>query len=145
MVFEHDICLLEMEYAVILSKTPAASTAGPFLPFGTFVEEKSSQKGRKIDPETWKIEAWRGSGRSWGRPLEEKCPGGCLGRFWPILDRRGEPKMAARWANLAARWGQDGAKMAQDRVWLAILRPVGELSWVFLGVLGPIFAKMAEV
>ena len=39
--------------------------------------------------------------------------------------------MAARWANLAARWGQDGAKMAQDRVWLAILRPVGSYLGYF--------------
>ena len=32
---------------------------------------------------------------------------------WPILDRRGEAKMAARWPNLAPRWSQDGAKMGQ--------------------------------
>ena len=38
-----------------------------------------------------------------------------------------------------------GAKMAQDEACLAILRPIGELSWAFWGVLGAIFAEMAEV
>ena len=65
------------------------------------------------------------------RPWEGKCPRNCLDRFGPILDRRGMPKMAARWPNLAPRWGQDGAKMPQDGACLAILRPIGELSWAF--------------
>ena len=71
-----------------------------------------------------------------GRPWEEKWSGGCLGRFGPILDRRGMPKMAAIWPNLAPRWGQDGAKMPQDGACLAILKPIGELSWAFRGSWG---------
>ena len=61
-----------------------------------------------MEPETMKIEVGRGSGRSWKRSWHENCLGGCLGRFWPILDRRGEAKMAPRWP---PRWSQDGAKM----------------------------------
>ena len=50
------------------------------------------------------------------------------GLSWTILDRRGMPKMAARWPNLAPRWGQDGAKMAQDKAsWGAILHIFGKL------------------
>ena len=64
-----------------------------------------------MGPKTVKIEVWRGSGRSWKRSWHENRLAGCLGRFWPILDRRGMPKMAARWPNLAPRWGQDDAKM----------------------------------
>ena len=86
----------------------------------------------KMGPKTVKIEVWRGSGRSWKRSWHENRLAGCLGRFWPILDRRGMPKMAARWPNLAPRWGQDRAKMAQDGAWLAILR----LILAILGGLG---------
>ena len=79
-------------------------------------------------------------------------PGGGLGGLGGDLWKKNDLEAVladfgqarGRWANLAAKWGQDGAK-AQDRVWLAILRPVGELSWIFLGVLGLIFAKMVEV
>ena len=130
------------------SKTPAASTAGPFLSSLAFsepalevhgerskleakIQQTLAQEAGKIEPESLKIEAWRGSGSSWGRPWDENCPGGCLGRFWAILDRRGMPKMAARWPNLAPKWGQDGTKKAQDGACLTILRPLGEPSWPF--------------
>ena len=79
----------------------------------------------KMEPETMKIEVGRGSGRSWKRSWHENCLGGCLGRLWLILDRRGRPKMAARCPNLAPRCGQVGAKMAQDGDYLAILKPIG--------------------
>ena len=95
------------------------------------VFRKLSKMCPKMVPKTMKIEVWRGSGRSWGPPWHENRLGGCLGRFWPILDRRGMPKIAARWPNLAPTCGQDGAKMAQDGAWLAILRPLGESSWRF--------------
>ena len=41
-------------------------------------------------------------------------------------------------------WRQDGAKMLQEGACLAILRPIGELSSAFWGVLGAIFAEMAK-
>ena len=44
-----------------------------------------------------------------------------------ILDRRGEPKMVARWRNSAPRWSQDDAKIGQVRLYMAILRPLGAL------------------
>ena len=47
--------------------------------------------------------------------------------------------------NLVPKWGQDGAKMTQEGACLAILRPIGELSWAFWGSFGTIFAEMAEV
>ena len=54
------------------------------------------------------------------------------------------PKMATRWPNLAPRWGQDGAKMPQDGACLAILRPIGELSWAFWGSWGRSLQKWPE-
>ena len=119
-----------MKKNIYLSKTPAASTAGAFLSslafFGepalevhrerskleAIIFQKSVQKAWKIDPESQKINAWRRSGSSWGRLVEEKLPGGCLGRFWPIWDRRWMPKLAGRWPNLAPRWSTNDAKMA---------------------------------
>ena len=53
-----------------------------------------------------------------------------------------------RTSQLEAKIGQDGRTWRQDGPrWacLAILRPIGELSWPFWGVLGAIFAEMAEV
>ena len=83
----------------------------------------------KMEPETMKIEVGRGSGRSWKRSWHENCLGGCLGRLWPILDRRGEAKMAARWPNLAPRWGQDGPRWGLSGHLVA--------DWgVILGILG---------
>ena len=61
-----------------------------------------------------------------------------LGRFWTGA---GCPK----WRQDGRTWRQDGAKMPQDGACLAILKPIGELSWPFAGVLGAIFAEMAEV
>ena len=89
--------------------------------------------------------SWRGSGRSLGRSSQGKSTGGGLGRFGPGA---GTPKWrqdGRRWRQDAAKMGQVGDKMAQDAVWLAFLEPVGEVSWVFLGVLGAIFTKKAEV
>ena len=82
-----------------------------------------------MGPKTVKIEVWRGSGRSWKRSWHENRLAGCLGRFWPILDRRGMPKMAARWPNLAPRWGQDGPRWGLSGHLVA--------DWgVILGILG---------
>ena len=36
---------------------------------------------------------------------------------WPIWDRRGMPKMAARWPNLGPRRSVDGAKLPKVGVW----------------------------
>ena len=90
----------------------------------------------KMVPKTMKIKIWRGSGRSRKRPWHENDLGACLGRFWPILDRRGMPKMAARWPNLAPRWSQGGANMAKQRAWVAILRPIGSYLAHFRSPLG---------
>ena len=81
-------------------------------------------------PKTMKIKFWRGSGRSWKRSWHENRLAGCLCRFWQILDRRGMPKMAARWPNLAPRWGQDDAKMFQvgERFLAAKLTQDGHLG-----------------
>ena len=67
---------------------------------------------------------------------------------WPIWADFGQARDAqngGKMAELSAKMGQDDAKTAQDRAYLAILRPIGELSCAFWGVLGAIFAEMAEV
>ena len=83
---------------------------------------------RKLENSTLKTKKSMSGGGlgALGGDWEEKYPGGCLGRFWPIWDRRGMPKMAARWPNLSPRRGQNGAKMAQD---------LGA-DWGFMGGLG---------
>ena len=61
------------------------------------------------------------------------------------LGRFGTGAGCPKWQQDGRTWRQDGAKMAQDGACLAILRPTGELPWAFWGVLGAIFAQMAEV
>ena len=75
-------------------------------------------------------------GRSWG-----DLGLVVFGNLGAVLGRLGSRFLA----KLAPGWGQDGAKMTQDGAWVAILKPIGELSWVLLVVLGAIFAKNAEV
>ena len=79
--------------------------------------------------------SWGGLGASW------PCAGASWGHLGAVLGRLGSRFLA----KLAPGWGQDGAKMTQDGAWVAILKPIGELSWVLLVVLGAIFAKNAEV
>ena len=96
-------------------------------------------------PKTWKIEVWRGSGSSWGRPWNEKSLKSWPGRFWSILAGLGSTKMLPKWPKMAPSWAQDGAKMLQVVAKMAILRAFGELSWAFLVVLGAIYWQMAKV
>ena len=107
--------------------------------------EKSIKNVSKMVPKSWKIEVWRGSGSSWGRPWDEKSTKSCLGWFWVILAGLGSTKISPKWAKTAPSWGQDGAKMGQVGAKMAILRPFGELSWAFWVVLGATFEKMAKV
>ena len=76
-------------------------------------------------PTTWKIEVWRGSGSSWGRPGSEKSLKSCPGRFWSILAGLGSAKISPNWAKMGPSWSQDGAKILQVGAKMAILRP----SW----------------
>ena len=68
---------------------------------------------------------------------------------WQILADFGQARGAQNGSKMGELGGKMGPRWSQDgpRQGLAghLLRPVGELSRVFLGVLGPIFAKMAEV
>ena len=88
---------------------------------------KSQRKIKKMDPETMKIEVWKGSGAlagGLGGPWElfrEVLAD--FAQFGPGSDRR----------NLAQK-GQDGAKMVQgqddhlEAIWEAILRSLGGLG-----------------
>ena len=86
--------------------------------------------------------SWPCAGASWGDL------GAVLGRLGPVLGHLGVI-LGRSWDVLGRpfwpSWREDGAKLAQDGVWVAILRPIGELSWVLLVVLGAIFAKSAKV
>ena len=98
-----------------------------------------------MDLKTGKIEVWRGSGSSWGRPGGEKSLKSCPARFWSILAGLGSAKISPNWAKMGPSWSQDGAKIPQVGAKMAILRPFGKFFLAFLVVLGAIFRKMAEV
>ena len=60
---------------------------------------------------------------------------------WQILADFGQ----ARDAQNGGKMAELGAKMGPRWRRLAILMPIGELSWAFWGVFRAIFAEMAEV
>jgi len=80
-----------------------------------------------------------GFGRSRGLLSGEIYVGRCLGRLWTSLDRRRDARINGKMAKLVPRGAKMAGKMTQDAAWLAILRPVGQLSWEFGGLLGAIF------
>ena len=81
---------------------------------------------------------------------EKSRPGWALGALGGDLGKKNvhEAVLAdfgqARDAQNGGKMAELGAKMG-PRWRLAILWPIGELSWAFCGVLGTIFAEMAEV
>ena len=77
-------------------------------------------------------------GGDFGKKNDQEAVLADLGRFWTGAG-------CSKWRQDGRTWRQDGAKMAQDGACLAILWPIGELSWAFWDVLGAIFAEMAEV
>ena len=107
--------------------------------------KRNSKKNlpRKLEKTVPKVKKWRLGGRlgGLGSDLRKK---NVLEAVVADLGQAREPQNGGK-------MGEDGVKMrprwakleAQDGAWLAILRPLGESSWRFLGVLGVIFAKRA--
>ena len=76
-----------------------------------------------------------------GRKMSRRLSWLIWADFGQARDAQNGDKMAELGAKMGPRRRQD----VQDGACLAILRPIGELSWAFWGVLGAIFAEMAGV